>query len=79
MPHPNLESNKWIDPSFEIKLSKLNDKLIGLRREKKEIIKILHKIKDLECTRQGTLVTEYAKLNKTEIKLKDKILQVNIL
>ena len=83
----NIDNRESIDSSTDIKyekfiskilsdLEKLNDKLAGLRREKKEIIKILNKIKELEWTKQDVLVVEFSKLCKTESKLKNKLLDV---
>lgn len=44
----DIDSGKPIEGSFKMKLERLNDKLVGLRKEKREVIKILNKIKDLE-------------------------------
>ncbi|CAI2380690.1 unnamed protein product [Moneuplotes crassus] len=68
------ESKQPIDKSLQAKFQKLNDKLVGLRREKKELIRVLNRIRDVECIQQDSCVIELANLCRTELKLKEKLI-----
>lgn len=78
--HQNYtETKKILEPDLEFKLGKLGDKLLGLRKCKKELIDTFAKLKSLECDKYGNTLQEYWNLIKNERDLNCKLANVSFI